>query len=199
MWRLDCGREGLRGSGQEKGQNDQMRDGENSFERWQLVRQGGWQWRSRWMAGWAELADGLDIYNACTRAESLSHVHCFAIPWTEALQAPLSILQARILKWVAMPSSGGSSWLKRLNPHLLCLQHWQIGFLSLVPPGKPQIFTKRKSKYDSCGASHQMKNTRGKVGLAYRVKSRAVLDASGYSATRSAQVKMSRALLELWV
>ena len=32
-------------------------------------------------------------------------------PWTVARQAPLSmgILQARILKWVAMPSSRGSS------------------------------------------------------------------------------------------
>ena len=32
-------------------------------------------------------------------------------PWTLACQAPLSmgILQARILKWVAMPSSRGSS------------------------------------------------------------------------------------------
>ena len=33
-------------------------------------------------------------------------------PWTVARQAPLSmgILQARILEWVAMPSSRGSSW-----------------------------------------------------------------------------------------
>ena len=32
-------------------------------------------------------------------------------PWTAALQAPLSMgtLQARILEWVAMPSSRGSS------------------------------------------------------------------------------------------
>ena len=32
-------------------------------------------------------------------------------PWTVAHQAPLSmgILQARILKWIAMPSSRGSS------------------------------------------------------------------------------------------
>ena len=32
-------------------------------------------------------------------------------PWTVAFQAPLSmgILQARILEWVAMPSSRGSS------------------------------------------------------------------------------------------
>ena len=41
----------------------------------------------------------------------LSPVRLFATPWTVAHQAPLSmgILQARILEWVAMPSSRGSS------------------------------------------------------------------------------------------
>ena len=41
-----------------------------------------------------------------------SHVSLFATLWTVACQVPLSIgiLQARILKWVAMPSSRGSSW-----------------------------------------------------------------------------------------
>ena len=35
----------------------------------------------------------------------------FATPWTVACQAPLfhGLLQARILEWVAMPSSRGSS------------------------------------------------------------------------------------------
>ena len=44
-------------------------------------------------------------------AQSLSHVQLFVTPGTVALQAPLSmgILQARILEWVAMPSSRGSS------------------------------------------------------------------------------------------
>ena len=39
------------------------------------------------------------------------HVRLFATLWTIARQAPLSmgILQARILEWVAMPSSRGSS------------------------------------------------------------------------------------------
>ena len=43
--------------------------------------------------------------------ESLSHVPLFMSPWTVAHQAPLSmgILQTRILEWVAMPSSRGSS------------------------------------------------------------------------------------------
>ena len=47
-------------------------------------------------------------------AESLSHVRLFATPWTVAYQASLSmgILQARILEWVAMPSSRGSSQLR---------------------------------------------------------------------------------------
>ena len=44
-------------------------------------------------------------------AELLSCVRLFVIPWTVALQAPLAmgILQARILEWVAVPSSRGSS------------------------------------------------------------------------------------------
>ena len=41
----------------------------------------------------------------------LSHVQLFATPWAVTHLAPLSmgILQARILEWVAMPSSRGSS------------------------------------------------------------------------------------------
>ena len=41
-------------------------------------------------------------------AKSLSRVLLFATLWTVAFQAPLSmgILQAKILKWVAMPSYG---------------------------------------------------------------------------------------------
>ena len=41
----------------------------------------------------------------------LSHVQPFATLWTVARQAPMfmRILEARILKWVAMPPSRGSS------------------------------------------------------------------------------------------
>ena len=44
--------------------------------------------------------------------ELLSCVQLFTTPWTQACQAPLSvdgILQARILEWVAIPFSRGSS------------------------------------------------------------------------------------------
>ena len=39
------------------------------------------------------------------------HVRLFATPWTVTHQAPLTmvVLQARILEWVAVPSSRGSS------------------------------------------------------------------------------------------
>ena len=49
------------------------------------------------------------------------------------------ILQARILEWVAMPTSRGSSGPKRLNPGLLSLLHWQAISLPLAPPGKSRI------------------------------------------------------------
>ena len=47
------------------------------------------------------------------------------------------IFQARILKWVTMPSSRRSSQPRDQTPHLLCLLHCQAGSLPLVPPGKP--------------------------------------------------------------
>ena len=43
----------------------------------------------------------------CGYSQSLSRVRLFGTPWIVACQAPLSkgILQARILEWVAVPSS----------------------------------------------------------------------------------------------
>ena len=46
------------------------------------------------------------------------------------------ILQARILEWVDMLSSLGSSQL-RDRTHVSCLLHLQTGSLPLGPPGKP--------------------------------------------------------------
>ena len=73
------------------------------------------------------------------RAESLSHVRHFATPCTVACLAPLSmgLLQARVLAWVAMPSSRRSSQPRdRTLSLLLNLPHWQAGSLPLAPPGK---------------------------------------------------------------
>ena len=65
----------------------------------------------------------------------LSHVQLFVTPWTVAHQAALSmgILQARILEWVAMPSSRGSSQPRdrTQSPTL------QVDSLQSEPPRKP--------------------------------------------------------------
>ena len=47
------------------------------------------------------------------------------------------ILQARILEWVAMPSSRGSSQSQESSSHFLCLLSSQVGSLPPVPSGKP--------------------------------------------------------------
>ena len=43
------------------------------------------------------------------------------------------VLQERILEWVAMPSSRGSSWLRNRTSVSLCLLHYQVDSLPLVP------------------------------------------------------------------
>ena len=77
----------------------------------------------------------------------LSCVRLFATPWNVAHQAPLSahgIFQARILEWVAISSSRGSSWsrdqncvscvsciigrfftIEPSNYHIHCISYWQ--------------------------------------------------------------------------
>jgi len=49
----------------------------------------------------------------------------------------LGILQARILEWVAMPSSRGSSWPRDRTHVSYVYLHWQASSLQLAPPGKP--------------------------------------------------------------
>ena len=46
------------------------------------------------------------------------------------------IFQARILEWVAISFSRGSSWPRDWTPHLLCLLNWQAGSLPSEPPRK---------------------------------------------------------------
>ena len=68
----------------------------------------------------------------------LSHVHSVT-QRAVARQAPLStgILQARILEWVAMPCSRGSS-RPRDRTHVSCGSCIVRGFFPAEPPGKAQ-------------------------------------------------------------
>ena len=74
----------------------------------------------------------------CVRACVLSSFSCvwlFVTSWTVALQAPLSmgILQVRILKWVTMPSSRGSSWPRDQT----CVSASVGRLFTTEPTGKP--------------------------------------------------------------
>ena len=70
----------------------------------------------------------------------------FATLWTVAHQGPLSTGFSQQEYWsgLPLPSSGGIFQTRGLNPHLLCLLHWQACSLPLVPPGKPLRVSKRK-------------------------------------------------------
>ena len=60
----------------------------------------------------------------------LSRGQLFVTPWTVAHQAPLpmGILQARILEWVAVPLSGGSSQARdqTLTSYVSCVGGWVL-------------------------------------------------------------------------
>ena len=60
------------------------------------------------------MAQGIPYRLCAVLVLSRCRVQLFATPWTVACQAPLSmgILQAKILEWVAMPSSRESSQLR---------------------------------------------------------------------------------------
>ena len=63
----------------------------------------------------------------------------FATPWTVALQAPLSVGFSRLeyWRWVAIPSSRGSSQPRDRTcvSYVCCID--KVGSLPLAPPGKP--------------------------------------------------------------
>ena len=64
-----------------------------------------------------------------------SHVWLFVTPWTVACQG--------YMEWVAMPFSRRSLWPRDWT-WALCLLHWQMGSLLLVPPGN--IITYKEAK-----------------------------------------------------
>ena len=77
-----------------------------------------------------------------------------ATPWTAAHQAPLSVgfFQARVLEWVAISYSRGSSW-PRDGTCISCLAG---GFFTTEPPGKPMILlsNNKEQSIDTCNNLH---------------------------------------------
>ena len=80
---------------------------------------------------------GVGVPSLCCALLSSSVMSDFVTPWTVAHQAPLSmgILQARILEWVSMPSSRGSTQ-PRDWAQVSCSTG---GFFTAELPGKPRV------------------------------------------------------------
>ena len=64
-----------------------------------------------WKAKEEELVMGHQAPQQKVKVKSLSHVRLFVTPWTVAYQAPPSMrfFQARVLEWIAISFSRGSS------------------------------------------------------------------------------------------
>ena len=86
-----------------------------------------------------------DEVATCMRAKSLQLCPTLCDPVDQSLPASSvhGILQARILEWVTMPSSRGSSRPRDPTHSLLGLLHWQVGSLPPSPPGKPKVATRQ--------------------------------------------------------
>ena len=79
------------------------------------------------------------------KVKLLSHVQLFATPWTVAYQAPRSIaciFQARVLEWVAISFSRGSSWPRDWTQSPVL----QKDSLLSEPSGKPLQYVKFNPK-----------------------------------------------------
>ena len=80
------------------------------------------------------------VYVCSIHVCMLSRVQLFSTPWTVVRTAPMSmgILQARMLEWVVISSSRGSSW-PRDGSCISCALAG--GFFTVEPPGKLYAYT----------------------------------------------------------
>ena len=92
-----------------------------------------------WVTDRSSLAQQTVCVNARVHAKSLQSCPTLCSPMDcSPPGSPVhGILQARILEWVAVPSSKGLFPTQGLNPRLVGLLLWQAGSLPLAPPGKP--------------------------------------------------------------
>ena len=99
-----------------------------SFSRWQPQVTPCWRWHHELLL----------VQQLCMHAQSLSHVWLFVTRWTVDHQAPPSMGFCRQEYWSGFQCpSPGDLPDPGINPHLLCLLHWQAGSLPLAPPGEP--------------------------------------------------------------
>ena len=100
-------------------------------------------------SGWilrAILNEPISILLLCAKPLQSCTTLCDSMDCSPPGYSVQGILQARILEWVAISFSRGSSQPRDGTQVSLHLLHWQTGSLPLAPPGKPiLLLTKIKS------------------------------------------------------
>ena len=96
--------------------------------RWPGILESFWAFHSSYAVCWANLLQSCPTL-------------CYSMDYSPPGSSFHGILQVRILEWVAMPSSRGSSQPKAWT-HVSCLLYWQAGSLPLMPPGKPILHSR---------------------------------------------------------
>ena len=97
-------------------------------------------------------SDCCHFYKPCLHTQSLQLCLTLCGPMESSPpgSSVCTILQARILKWVAIPSSRGSSW-NRDQTLISCIAG---RFFTAEPPGKPSVRNRCDFKISSSHISH---------------------------------------------
>ena len=104
----------------------------------QLGHRGRWPWGAS-KVGLRRWLYHLFLPSVCVHAKLLQSCPTLCYPMDCSIlgSSVYGILQARILEWVTMPSSRGSSRLRDWTHVSYIYLYWQVGSLPPVPPGKP--------------------------------------------------------------
>ena len=95
---------------------------------------------------WALVLVKLSDSCMCSKSLHLRPTLCKPMDYSPPGSSVHGILQARILEWVAISSSRGSSQPRNQTSCLLPLLHCRVGSLPLASPGKPRAFVYENSK-----------------------------------------------------
>ena len=116
-----------------------------------------------WKQGKDNLRNIEHIYLS-TKSLQLCSTLCHHMDYSLPGSSVHGVLQARILEWIAVPSSRGSSWLRDQHASLTS-PAWQADSLPLAPPGNPHAGTTKSIKFSPF--PHKVCNI---VGVEWRIK-----------------------------